>query len=395
MNKSISLNRIVSTVMHSPRTSTGFVLYPKVDGYSGELEGDLTKAEKDPTYIKLKQAYFNSATNIRKIWITHKRIRVQYFGTPRAGKNQQKHILCKSYSGEFIKAVEGMLGFNEKQAKYLMEKNINKDAKAPDRYKVTGNCLGVLASPYTCNNIEEIYIDWSMFASEEVASYFPNMCNLRALDAFLNGRTQFKEEMSDKLIEFFKASALSGVKDIRSRFPRLRIVAMVSNLDAIIKDERDKIPDIGFNNLDEEKQLWYDMNSELIKQSNSIVMIGLMVSDLKKLNKNFTIKNNQYKYDDEVLNPLVTAHIKKIEDSLRTKEYGIKSDEEDDTLPTGAAGDLESFMIQLEERYGETGLKNVMLCSIDGVGKTDLKNIFGSLSAKRRNKYAKMIGLSL
>lgn len=393
--KTVSLNRIISTTMHSPRTTNGYVLYPKVDGYSGQLEGDMTKAEQDPLYQLNSKTYYNSATNIRKLWITQSGVRVQYYGLPKYGNKKSMHTRIKKHSENLKSIAEEILKFSSKQSKYLMNKSIGIDGEAPIKYRVTGNCLGVLSSPYACNNIEEVYLDWSIFLSEEVAPYFPSMCNLKAIEAFYKKATTFREEQSSRLIEMLTAFALGGVKDIRSRFPRLRLVAVITNLDDIIHGQKDKITDIGFNNLEEEKLLWYDANKELIQQSNSMVIMGKLTSDLKRLNKQFTVKNSQYKFDDEILNPLVVSHIKKIEDSLRADTYGVNLDKDINADGDTGSNEMNDMVESLLAEHGELGLKDILICTFDGMGASEIREALNLIKRPNREKCASLIGFKL
>ena len=61
-------------------------------------------------------------------------------------------------------------------SKYKMSQITGVAATEPINYKIDGNGIGIVSNPWVCNNIEEIYFDWTMLISAEVAPYFTDWC---------------------------------------------------------------------------------------------------------------------------------------------------------------------------------------------------------------------------
>lgn len=393
-----NINSIVTQALHGPRSKDGFVLYPKVDGYNGEMEGG-TKAEQSKIYSAQAQLNFNSPTNIRKVFITGRKCAVQYYGVPRMGNGSGLHFTIRGYKGEdLIDTANKICNYRSDFNKYQMSRSIDKGAVEPDRYNLTGNGIGVITTPYVCNNIEEIYVDWTIFCGEESLPYLGDYVSEQAFRAYITGNTKFSQTVNNVMRDYFMAFNSGGVKDLRKRFPRLRIIAMISKLDDILDAGINKV-DERFSDVEKANHTWYEANKELIMQSNSIVLMSVL-DDIKKYNENFIIKDNQYRYDDEVLKGLVSAFLTKIKDAKRKQMYGEESAEskEADTNEPEVVVDMceeETYLNDILQKYGDGMTKKVLLAATNGMRVDELKKLFLQFSKKNRSKFADMIHLNV
>jgi hypothetical protein len=388
-----SLNSLYSKALHGPVSSEGYVLYPKIASYNGEIEGD-TKAYQSEKYKAESQRIFNSPTNIRKIWLTGKHVAVQYYGVPKTSKNTGRHFIVRPLSEDLFDIGKKIISYSDEKNKYLMEKAINSAAVKPDEYLVNGNGIGI-SNPYTCNNVEEIYFDWTMLLSDEVKMHFGQFGTPQAIYQYISKQTGFNEVIGDEVKNFFWLYNSGGARDLRKRFPRLKIMAMITNLDDIIATESSNIVDMRYSDIKQGYTTWYTANKELIASSGSMV-IGSQLPINKENSDNYNIKSTQYRYDDEVLKGLVAAHTIKLKDFIRKEEYGETTEEDakDDVASTEMT-DVEKYLLDVENKYGDSTLRNVLICSTVDMPVSQLKEIFSEFTKPNRARMAKMIGFNI
>ena len=391
-----SLNSLYRKAMHRPLSSDNFVLYTKVNGYSGAAEGE-SNAEKSEIYKKQSAINYNSPTNIRKIFITGKGIAVQYYATPITSKNTGKHWNYTSFDDiNLFDIAEKKLTYNADLSKYKMSQITGVSATEPINYKIDGNGIGIVSNPWVCNNIEEIYFDWTMLISAEVAPYFTDWCTADGYTAFITNSMPSSETQYSRLLDFFMAFNSGGVKDLRKRFPRLRFIAMISRLHDIIEHPSMTKVDLEFSNINESSKTWYEINRNLVAESGSLVLYHDLSGDLQKPNKEFTIKANQYKFDYDKLDSVIKSYIVKINDAVREKYGSATADEEESELVQDAfeLTDVEKRCIEIEQQYGDKVLKNAMLFAMKGSSLTaaQVKKILEEFSKPNRVRMANAIG---
>lgn len=394
-----NLNQIIKSAMHRPLSSTGYVLYPKVEGCTNSDEGE-TQAEKDPHYIAQSKSNYNSPTNIRKLFITGDSVTIQYYTPMITKSNNGTHQKSVSYKPEdnLFKIAASMLNYSQSYSQYLMEKTINAKAVEPDNYVVTGNGLGVISNPWVCSNIEEIYFDWTILLSQDVQPYFNGLCSYKDLYNFLSKTAKPDEIKTEQIIKYFSAFNSGGIKDLRKRYPRLRTIAMISNLKDVMEHPQMKMVDLKFANIEESKMTWYEVNKKLVAASNSVVYLGDLTNNIPRLNTEFTVKSSIYKFDSDKLNGKVERFKTLIADYKRQKEYGGSTDSKEDEEELNLeAPNLETQLLEIESKYGAKTLKNVLIYAVNGseLKTTELKNLLRQFTKPNRQRLASLIGLKI
>ena len=168
-----NINSIINKAMHRPTSKDGFILYGKRPEYKADnnFEGD-TAAESSAAYLETVKNNYNSPTNIRKLFITGRGVGVQHYSAMiLAQANQAVRYKFYPYANGFnlFEIAASQLTFSENLNQLQIEKAINsKINKTLSNNIVDGNFLGVVANPYTCNNIEEIYLDWTFLLTTDV-----------------------------------------------------------------------------------------------------------------------------------------------------------------------------------------------------------------------------------
>ena len=174
---------------------------------------------------------------------------------------------------------------------------------------------------------------------------------------------------------------------------------MVSNLDDVLGHPSMVKVDQSFSDLEAAKQTWYEVNRELIGASGSLVLLGDLRSGLPKLNKEFIIKDNTYKFDYEKLKGEIERYTRKIDDYTRQQMYGTSSEEETTEQDTvvGEMTELEALLVDIETRYDSATANKVLQFAVAGskLSSQDLKRVFMEMTKKNRSRFASVINLKL
>lgn len=395
-----NLNQLYKASMHRPLSSDKIALYPKVENYNGKAESEDTIANKSKYFLAQSKSNYNSPTNIRRLFITGEKVEIHYY-SPMIIKGKPSTTYKKSVelSENLYEITNKMLNYSAEFARYSMEKSINGAAVEPDNYVIEGNGIGVVSNPWVCNNIEEIYFDWTLLASNEVAPFFQEYCTINWYTAFVNKTTSFTEIKNSKIIEFFAMFNSGGVKDLRNRYPRLKTIAMISRLNEIIPLAQE--PCQGLTNLDGCKTTWYELNKQIIAQSGSLVLLGELNANLPKLNTDFIVKDSIYKFDKDRLKLVAESFKKRVEDYYRQRMYGGSTEQQEQTAieeeqPTEVTNSLEKYLLELEASNDPTIINNAIIYATMGAGlsATELRNIFNSFTKQNKDRFTTLLGLN-
>ena len=409
--KKINYNNKIATCMHRPVTGTNkYVLYPKVKDFTGEIEGS-TLAEKDPEYIKMSQIWGNSPTNIRQVFITGRRVYTYLYSSIQSNnKVNNQGSFEKTYEGDDNDMFEIAHKFLEyerfkRNPSMAAMSKITGD-KEPNQYIVEGNILGAIANPYTCNNIEEIYLDWTIFLSRDPyikQCFGDRYTSCSAIESFLNGNYNSEEiDMTKNIINLFASACMGNTKNLRKRFPKLKFIAIVSKLDDLIKDSSNIKPvhllksELNAQYKDRVDKTWYELNRSRISASGSLCLTCKISGASKSA---FVIKDNHYRFDREVLKIEVNTMLQKLKEIERREKYGVNNEENINENDKNIQQDLstlcknERYLIELEQKYGLEYVKNVLVITVSSSKQSELNEFFADFTPPNRKKYLSLLGL--
>lgn len=403
--KTIYINSLINKAMHRPYIKeTGEVLYPVLDNYSGKTEGASNQNKSSQFMAKSKIAY-NSPTNIRRLFITCSGVVVEYYLPPVIQGSESRRITKVAFSSvidsdlgvsNFKDIAQKLISYQEEVKSHMLEKQINKNAKEPIQYTVTGNPFGVISNIYACNNIEEIYIDWTMMISQDIQPYAGGSCHgldLRLLVPYINNEfsSGIVQDKSGILKGLFKTSngLNSDNAEIRTRFPRLKLIAFVPSLDNILNDASScsMIPDKedSEQRILEKSATWFEKMKSTLEQYGCTVAI---LRPLNKINREFKVKDSQYKFDRDKLKVFVNVYNERTADALRNARYG------DAGSTYVSISDEEQFIKELLENNQDEANKILTLACI-GHSTSEIKELLVSLSKPTRSKVANIIKFDL
>ena len=389
-----TINYYINKALHRPRLKDGeneFIMYVNTDNASGTMENmeSLKKAQQSAIYQKRSIDNYNSPTNVRKVWITGKRVAVQYYTTVKTAKKDGKHYYVKEMEINLFDILKDQMQYNEKLNSYSMSKTAGEKVDKPDSGSIKGNPFSVFLNPYTLNNVEEIYVDYAVcLASDEAKPYFYGLMSM--LPQLMTSRTQYNCIKNHELGQAFCNLTGIGSDVLKKRFPRLRVIAMVSRLDEILMHQGNKNVDLEFkmSDIESKKVNWIDLNEHLIQTSNSFVMR----TDIPHsgLNTEFNIKDQQYKLDALFLKGLVAEYSQKVKDYSRQKRYGTTEKESEDIIESQMSEE-EKLICSLDEKKQA----NVLLLVLDGKTLQEKSRFFSNISKANRERLMKMAGLKV
>ena len=391
----INLDKLIEGAVHGPRVDN-FVLYGKVPEYKASTEYD--KAEMNSVkFIKASEQTYNSPNNIRRVFITHGSVSVQYYSPYiLKGKPNSSNWKTKSIRDLGLKEIaESSIMMEANRTQNIMQQVI--DGK--QNTQLTGNGLRWIVRPWVCSNLEELYFDYTLLDTENNKQ-------------MINGITDaiFKlvsnQPCMDKSIipyEIFKVA--TGVTDetLKEKFPRLRMIALISNLDDIMSSERfNKLGRI--TSVEESKITWIQdkNNMSLIQQAGGMNLYFTVNSYLREyfaskgqefksdaFNSNLEVRSGIYKFDRIVLENLKDK-LNKIKESTRiNNETTVPLTT--DTTKASVKSDEEIKLDSILAKDGEQIVSRVIKLTVIGMKKSEVEALFNGMSDEGKQRYMKMI----
>lgn len=378
-----NLDTIIAQAIHGPKVDS-IPLYARIDGQQ-EIGFRKVEGGKSEKWEKACIRTFTSPTNIRKVFISGHKVVVQLYkpimlkGKPDTNGCWREFKLDDD--NNLYKIAMDSLNYNQNLSRYYMEKNINKDAKEPDRIVIKGTGLKALSHPWVASNVEEVYFDWTLLVSETYLNSGLG-CN-EILRDYLNGKRGFIK--NDLALNMFVLANGLDVKDIRNRFPRLRCVGLISELGKILDMDFDRGKP-GIDNLEDWKKLWIlrEKNIELIKQSKSLMMVNEL-NDVSELNTNFSLRTGIYKFDRDILSPFVDDLTRRVNEYLK----GLRKVQKEESTQKSK---LEILLDEIVAQNGEVEAKKVLLLALSGCKMDEIDKVFEEMSPEGAKKYRVWIG---
>ena len=129
--------------------------------------------------------------------------------------------------------------------------------------------------------------------------------------------------------------------------------------------------------------------AQLIKESNSIVIINKLDSDLEALNRNFIVRDGVYKFDDEILREFVEDLKNRMLKYAR--DYRDSKDGLENTVDSSEAvkNEVEQNLDAIEAESGLNVAKMTFHLSLATMSKSQAEKVINSLSAEYKSKYFK------
>lgn len=382
----LNLDTVIWNRIHYPLVD-GRPLFKRVDGAIDSGNDPWRNSKATDKWLGMVETCYNSPDNIRKVMITSEFVLVEYY-RPFAGSKEPLNKIL------FNKVNMGSIKIDE-----LISQAKDKNCRVDGIVQISGTGLGGIIKPWVCSNIEEIYFDHSILISPELSSICADIIsqigadisNTTLLDIYMKaGRIPVQA-----VERVFRAICLKGVEDVRDRFPRLKAVGFVSNLSRIYDAEYRDRRKIGLLDRLTRDLYRHTFIREYAKEKRASIWV---LDDIPKLNDKFSIKDNIYCYDGDILAgyaDLVSEEVGKIR--TREKEEQRKLEEQDNkntenTENTGKHSDIKSELeISLDKLGSEDRVKRYLMVVLNNIGDNKRLELFESMTLEGQKKYGKSI----
>lgn len=386
-----NLDNIISKAIHRPIISKNEdlpPLYARI-GTDTETSYDL-EGMKNHLWQKATLVNYNSPTNVRRLFIGDKHATIQYYKPPIVkGKPSGKY--WSTYS---LNVPEGLniLAFKSLNYNRFVMDAAMRGAKTPDRIVLTQTGLGALSAHWKMSNIEEIFITPSILVSQDIMDRYPEAQELysRFIDIQTGGYIPGKIIESRLPLQIFEDSNGANIKNIRTRFPRLRTVSLVSNIDVLI--ERPNATNLreGLTSTVAELGLkWFSHIKGLGASSISSFVLNDVPFD-SSVQTEFSIRPGIYKFDKQILEPYAAEYKNKVLElgrKQRDAQSGTQKTEENTVK-----SEYEQYLDQLISDKGESITRAAIQLTFARSSKEEIDKAFSEMSTAGKTKYRQMLG---
>jgi len=348
----INLSKMLIKHINKPCVKgTSIVLYTHIADYKGELTESDVEISKNDKLTEIGQRNYSSPTNIRRVFITSSKVLVQtYKPIIRGGKPDTNGCWTES----------------------SLEENIKEIFLNNEKERFTGNIFKIFSKPWVISNIEEIYIDWSLLVSYDIQNRFPEAAQL--LQSIINnaGGRKINSDLPQRIFEDANGG---NIKSIRERYPRLKCISMISNLEQVINNQFDK----GNSGSTEDfSKLWLEneTNKKLIEQSNSVIILNTLFDDIGRVNRNFAIRDGVYKFDAEILKDYFISIQNMILKEARDKrDSKIEHKSNGKVFNTNVAGKVEQEINNIINESGSNNAQIIFRIALSTLTKSQAEGI--------------------
>lgn len=308
----LNLYKRTRAYVHVPNSmgNDAYPLYKRVDMTSDDVDGGdtaqwLDKAQKDTEWIGKINTNYGSPRNIRRLFIGANTYIVHFWEPVFSnGKQGSERILKKSsskkliYSPEFINE-----GKNEK-------------------YSLGNSKAGLSAlKDWSLKNLEEVYFDWTSIYSKQVGPVAINkLYSLKGTD------------LANGYIKEVFLNFCCRTNNIDKDYPRLKVVAFISNLDDILEKVSTAFSGVGREGLNDFRLNWID---ELQKNQGDILsqhcVAGFYGVNARRLYDKFSTSPNIYEFDKLLQEKFrrIASEIDKLRRESAQANKGDETQEED------------------------------------------------------------------
>lgn len=361
----VNLDNIVANRVHSPRVD-GYPIYGRVDGNMESGDGKtITKSER---WLNKVSKCYTSPDNIRRVYITHRAVYIDLYKPIKNVSNSLR--IERALKQDLSEVCSGL---------------VSPAPGIPPKYRVNGSGIAAISRPWVCSNIEELYFDWSIFLSYDIMNMgFGNIYH----DIILSQGG--KGPISVNIIkQIFHRFCMGGVKDLKSRYPRLRCVGYIQGLDEVYKAVPVKR---GADSIEDFLNPWC-LNS-IVKaaiKSNQATIWEIEPANKWILGR--SVKSNIYTFDRDILEAYFNSLESRIK-AYRRSEVDRKADEQREKQIQEAKKIKGSFEKLADSIYEESGIeaaKSSIMISLKHSTLAERREIYESLTNDGKVRYGEIL----
>lgn len=393
--RNINLDTIYKEALHKPSVDS-IPLYTHIDGKQETFMSG-NEGARSQKWTTLSETTYSSPNNVRKVFFTSKKIVVQYYKPYiKSGKSVEtgcwRTTALKDTDGTSIDLIEmgmNMINYDNLLMQYKIS---GQNTEKPENIKIGGTGLVALHKPWVCSNIEEVYFDHSILFS----SVYRNLGFENILQLILSNQSKI---LDGKIAQGILVNAVNtNIKNLRNRYPRLKCVGLISNLDTILNQNYDKGKP-GIDSVQELREFWYlkPINKDLIKGAGGVVSFSKLTDGISPLNKTFALRSEIYKFDAELLYKFFEEYKERILNFERQQrdiklgkatspEVGETVIEESNNT-NNVKSELEELFDEIYSKAGEKEAKKLANLTFSGYTKLEILTEINKMSTEGKNRY--------
>lgn len=382
-----NLDTLISKYIHRPIIKSDETLpplYARV-GTENESTFDLD-GMKNPIWQQAVASNYNSPTNVRRLFIGDKKVSIQYFQPPiSGGKSSGKYWVTYNIkpNEELDKLAFNVLNYNQVVMDAAM-----KGERKPDRASLSKTGMGAFSNHWKMSNIEEVYITPSILMSEDIRAQFGDAEKVFAAFMAKPVGVLLQGDLPLKIFEYANGF---NIKNIRTRFPRLRTVAFATNIDKLLElrgatNLREGLPaelsDLGLR--------WFDHVAKLGAGQVSSFMQAQVPFETTQPCVEFSIRPGIYKFDATILQPFVDKYKAKVLELGRKQRDAARQQQMEQEK--AAKSEYETYLDELLQTKGEAITKAAIQLTFARSTKEEIDSTFNEMSTDGKQKYRQMLG---
>lgn len=362
----MNLDKMIGNGIHTPRIGET-PLYSRIDSVYEE-----SKSEK---WLRAAGRNYNSPNNVRRVFIGSGKVLVQFYKPPvRNGKpSTNGNWLEVTMEEDLFETTKKFLGYNQELRKYYMERAVNPKAVEPVKVRVQGLGLKIFSSPWVLSNIEEVYFDTSLLLSEDIRGAIVGAQGV--FESWVEGKLQGVVNTTLAKDLFFAANGVDE-NDYRRRYPRLRTVGVVSNLQSL------------FAGIDRELRdgVWLtsSVGVHLLKDSRATFIYNDLGKDLKTFNPEFHCRDGIYVFDRDVLLGYIEKYKNRASERVEDKKSVVSE-------VRTKKSEFEAHLDKIRAIRGEAYVLKALVIGLNGADKEAVEAIFQEMSTEGEATYRRML----
>lgn len=389
--QSLTLNNIFKSRIHGPSLKGKPFYVQKADYKDSEntSDGDLASLLKNPEYMKHANSNLNSPTNIRRIFITHKKVVIEHYAAPMINGKRDNLVIERTVQ-DFDSWVKKWINSN-----LISPSQAAFSKSSIDKVKITGNISQPIEF-YKCSNIEEIYFDWSALVSDDLGGFINSKYNNGQVDNIhpyiIQNYMNKQKNLGTKNQNEAMMLLLINKQKLTYSYKRLRMVGFISNLDDI--DIKGTIETINSNKVSDTSRLWVENEVVMnyIKSGIADVWLTKIDGAVKTYDRleNFEIKKAQFKFDDEYLEKKLKSYVNKVNDIKIDNGYTAQKAKEAQKINeldnmVAEEGSLDELILHIRKNHDAKFVQKVLRVAARSIDSQSLGAALASMNPEVKN----------
>lgn len=374
----VNLKSIYKTLIHIPnvKNKDSSPLYALND--DKETDDEVKNLVKSPEWIEACKNNYNSPTNVRKLYITKNHVKIEFYKPIIVGgkPTQNGLIIERSVPSDVNEIIMGRTN--------LYNNSMNDMAYIASKLnslKINGSILSLLNTPWVLSNIEEVYIDTVGLYSENIRGLIGDY-NLAVME--YNKNVAPLRKNIKQIVNLMLGFSINE-NNISQKFPRLRFVAIIPDLDkylGLVSSQRKSIDEDGIKNV-----LLYKLKS--IQDFDISKSAIYTTENAKRVEDGKLSIRTYYKFDKEFLKPFTDKWQQRVAESIAKKKQEEKEIRQKQ---------IDESMLEVERKLNDIAIETsnkeaiaILRIATSWLSKQDKQELLNTFTPDGKNKFGSVL----